>query len=116
MTWKAVPRTLLAAIFVFAAACPLRAQVLEPIGANDNRTPGGELRDGVLTLRLEMRKGNWHPEREDGEAISVYAFGEAGKRLQAPGPTIRVPAGTTVDISLHSSLSVPATLHGLHQR
>ncbi len=98
------------------AAFPLAAQSLTPIAANDNRTAAGELRGGVLTLHLEMRKGNWHPEQEDGETIPAYAFGEMGKVLQVPAPTIRVPQGTTIDISLHSALTVPATLHGLHQR
>src|SRR6516165_11466349 len=79
---------------VFCNSAPLAAQALTPIGANDNRNPAGELRDGVLTLRLEMRKGNWHPEREDGETIPVYAFGEQGKPLQVPGPAVRVTQGT----------------------
>jgi FtsP/CotA-like multicopper oxidase with cupredoxin domain len=106
-------------VLLFGVLCntvPLAAQTLTPIAANDNRKPAGELHDGVLTLRLEMRKGNWHPEREDGETIPVYAFGEQGKPLQVPGPTIRVPQGTTIDITLHSNLGVAATLHGLHER
>ena len=106
--------------YIFAAGLlatvALPAQSLAPIAANDNRSPAGELRNGVLTVHLEIRKGNWHPAREDGETIPVYAFAEMGKRLQVPGPAIRVPQGTTVDISLHSALAVPATLHGLHQR
>src|SRR5262245_39503394 len=117
MTWNLLRRALLAGIvFVSATAFPVAAQKLDSIAANDNRTPAGELRDGVLTLHLEMRKGNWHPEREDGETIPVYAFGETGKPLQVPGPTVRVPQGTTIDISLHSELTVTAALHGLHQR
>ena len=95
---------------------PLAAQSLEPIAANDNRVPAGELRDSVLVLRLEMREGNWHPHSEDGEAIPVYAFAEPGKPLQAPGPLIRVPQGTILDVSVHSLLPVPATLQGFHQR
>ena len=39
-----------------------------------------------------------------------------GKPLQIPGPAIRVPQGTTIDITLRNELTVPATLHGLHQR
>ncbi len=116
MAWNGIRRTLMTTVAILWTASPLVAQRLPPIDANDNRTPAGELRDGVLTLRIEMRKGNWHPESEDGETIPVYAFGESGKRLQIPGPTIRVPQGTTIDISLHSDLEVPATLHGLHQR
>ena len=97
-------------------ADPLSAQALEPIVANDNRVPGGELRNGVLTLRLELRRGVWHPEGEDGEAIPVYAFSEAGEPLQVPGPLVRVPEGTLVEVSVHNTLAVPATLHGLHER
>lgn len=116
MTGKVVRRMGLVAVGTVLMAWPQAIQKLSPIAVNDNRTPAGELRDGVLTLHLEMRKGNWHPEAENGETIAVYAFGETGKSLQVPGPAIRVPQGTTIDISLHSSLGVPATLHGLHQR
>jgi FtsP/CotA-like multicopper oxidase with cupredoxin domain len=63
-----------------------------------------------------MRKGVWHPEQEDGEGIAAYAFGEAGKPLQVPGPAIRVAVGTTIHVTLHNRLTVPATLHGLHRR
>ncbi len=116
MSWNAVQRALLPALVFVFGTMPLSAQKLSAIEANDNRIPAGELKGGVLTLQLEMRKGNWHPESENGETIPVYAFGEVGKTLQIPGPTVRVPQGTTIDISLHSSLTVPATLHGLHRR
>jgi hypothetical protein len=29
----------------------------------------------VLTVQLEIAKGEWHPEADDGMALSVYAFG-----------------------------------------
>ena len=103
-------------LIVAWAADPLLAQSLDSIVANDNRVPGGELRDGVLTLRLELRRGVWHPEGEDGEAIPVYAFGEEGKPLQVPGPLVRVPEGTVVEVSVHNTLGIPATLHGLQER
>ncbi len=94
----------------------LAAQSVKSIAANDNRVRAGELRDGVFVVRLEMREGNWHPHSEDGEAIPVYAFAEPGKPLQVPGPLIRVPQGTILDVSVHSLLPVPATLHGFHPR
>ena len=92
------------------------AQQLESIVANDNRTSAGRLRNGVFGLQLEIRKGVWHPEREDGEGIPVYAFGETGKPLLVPGPLVRVPQGTTIAMSIRNSVSVPVTLYGLHER
>src|SRR5215510_4440399 len=63
-------------IFVAAAlalACPGYVRAQEPaapktpkvalprIEANRNLTPAGQLRDGVLALRLEIREGDWYP-------------------------------------------------------
>jgi len=93
------------------------AEALLPnIAANDNRTPGGKLEGGVLTLHLEIREGIWHPEAENGRGITVYAFGEEGHALQSPGPLIRVEKGTTVQASVHNLLAVPVFVLGLHQR
>lgn len=92
------------------------AATLPTINANDNRSPAGELRGGVLTLRLEIGEGQWHPEREDGDALTVYAFGETGRPLQNPGPLIRVPQGTEIHVIAHNALAVAAALHGLHEK
>lgn len=97
---------------VAAAAQP----ALPPIAANDNRVTAGELRGGVLHVQLEIRRGLWHPEAEDGEAIPAYALAEVGKPLQAPGPAIRVPQGATIDLTVRNAIGVPVTLHGLHER
>jgi FtsP/CotA-like multicopper oxidase with cupredoxin domain len=99
-----------------ASGSPATRQTPEPIATNDNRQPAGRLERGVLTLQLELRKGVWHPEGEAGEAIPVYAFAEVGKPLQAPGPLIRVPQGTVVDVTITSTIDVATTLYGLHQR
>src|SRR5215469_15387330 len=72
------------------------SESLPPILANQNHVPAGTLRDGILTIHLEIAKGVWHPEAENGVALSVYAFGESGKSLQNPGPLIRVPQGTEI--------------------
>ncbi len=95
--------------FVFGAALP-------PVLANPNHASAGELRDGTLTVQLEIAKGAWHPEADDGVAVSVYAFGESGKPLQNPGPLIRVPQGTEIRASLHNTLGIPVTVHGLGKR
>src|SRR5687768_2015773 len=68
----------------------------EQIAINDNRRPAGTLRDGVLTLRLEARMGEWRAEGEDDVARPVAAWAEEGEQAQNPGPLIRVPQGTEV--------------------
>jgi hypothetical protein len=36
---------------------------LPAIGSNENRVPAGTLNNGVLTLHLEIRAGQWRPGR-----------------------------------------------------
>jgi manganese oxidase len=86
---------------------------VSPIVVNQNHAAAGSLRDGVLSIQLEIAKGEWHPEADDGMALTVYAFGETGHPLQNPGPLIRVPEGTEIHASLHNSLPVAITVHGL---
>jgi manganese oxidase len=64
--------------------------------ANDNRRAAGTLRDGVLTVHLEVRDVDWRPDGDDARGIVVRAFAERGGRASIPGPIIRVPEGTTV--------------------
>jgi FtsP/CotA-like multicopper oxidase with cupredoxin domain len=94
-------------------ALPSWSASLHPIAANPNHSPAGILNDGILTIQLEIARGEWHPEAEDGVELSVYAFGETGHELQNPGPLIRVPQGTEIRASLHNTLPVPVTIHGL---
>ena len=109
-------RLLVAALLVAAVGRPLAAQMPEGALPNDNRAPAGKLQGGVLAVTLELRKGVWHPEGEDGEAIPIYGLAEPGKPLQVPAPLIRVPEGTTVELSIRSAIPVPTTFYGLHQR
>lgn len=92
------------------------------IAPNENRVPAGTLEHGVLTVRLEIREGEWHPGTTDGPAISPQipvtiesaAFGEAGRNLQIPGPLIRVQQGTEVRVSVHNLLPNVVYIHGLN--
>lgn len=84
--------------------------------ANDNRIPAGELKNGVLELRLELSAAVWYPEDEAGGRVDVYAFGEEGRAPQIPGPLIRVPQGTQIHVRIHNTLPLAAKIYGLHQR
>jgi FtsP/CotA-like multicopper oxidase with cupredoxin domain len=83
---------------------------------NDNRAPAGRLLNGALTLQLEARDATWYPEDTAGAALPVYAFAEAGKPASVPGPLIRVPVGTEIQVSFRNSLARPVRLRGLQSR
>jgi len=94
-----------------------RSALVERIAINDNRAGAGILRDGVLTIRLEARRGDWRPDGDTDPGIVVAAFAEEGKPLQIPGPLIRVPRGTAIHAFVRNSLP-DSTLfvHGLYTR
>jgi FtsP/CotA-like multicopper oxidase with cupredoxin domain len=81
-----------------------RESVVERVVAHDNRTAGGTLSGGVLTLRLEARVAEWHPDADSAPGAEVPAFAEEGMAPRIPGPLIRVPAGTEVSLSLRNKL------------
>jgi FtsP/CotA-like multicopper oxidase with cupredoxin domain len=81
-----------------------RSRAVEQIVVNDNRTPAGTLANGVLTIRLEAREGEWHPDRDVDPGLVVRAFAEEGKPLRVPGPLIRVPEGTVIHAFVRNSL------------
>jgi FtsP/CotA-like multicopper oxidase with cupredoxin domain len=78
---------------------------------NDNRTPAGTLRDGVLELELEARPARWDgegsdldPEAVNPTIVDVLGFAEEGGPVTIPGPLVRVPQGTEVRIRLRNSI------------
>ncbi|HEX6065232.1 MAG TPA: hypothetical protein VFZ04_13470, partial [Longimicrobiales bacterium] len=85
MHWRTLSPIVVAAVFSIWLVPSGYAHEPEPISANQNRTPGGVLRDGVLTIALEARAGLWRPQRDAGDGVVVPAFGEVGKPLQIPG-------------------------------
>jgi manganese oxidase len=96
------------------AAAPASAP--ETIQANDNRTPAGELRAGVLTVRLEVRQGVWHPDGETNPGVETLAIAEEGKAPQIPAPLIRVPEGTEIFATIRNPLTTPLSMRGLYTR
>jgi manganese oxidase len=88
----------------------------EQIVVNDNRIPSGTLAGGVLTIHLDAREGEWHPDADSSAGIVVRAFAGDGGPLQVPGPLIRVPQGTEIHAFVHNSLSRRLFLHGLNTR
>jgi len=87
---------------------PSESAPVERARINDNRKPAGVLKNGVLTLQLETRVAKWYPETDDGPSVDVQAFAEVAQQAQIPGPLIRVPTGTKVELSMRNA--VPNTM------
>lgn len=97
-----------------SSACPQFPPADAPTAlTNDNRTPAGTLRDGVLTVRLVALTAMWYPEGPNGCAIPQYTFAEEGKSPQIPGPLLRFPAGTEVRVTIRNALPLPVAIWGL---
>ena len=106
-----MPRLLAA---VLAGTILWLAPSLPRVKPNDNRAPAGELRQGVLTIRLVVRMARWYPEGEDGLSTDVAAFAEEGHAPQVPGPLIRVPTGTIIVATVRNALADSTIyVHGL---
>lgn len=110
-----VKRVVVALLFLPLAA-PAQQVASERVVANDNRQPAGNLRNGVLELTIEIRKGRWYPQSDSGASVEIEAFAEAGRQVSNPGPLIRVPEGTEIHITLRNTLGRNARVFGLVTR
>ena len=90
--------------FLFIRGAERLQQTLPVAAPNDNRTPGGTLRDGVLTISLEATRSMWHPDGDSLPGMPIETFAEAGKQPSAPGPLMRVSAGTQLHVSVRNLL------------
>ena len=108
-----------AAVLIGAWAASAGAQPVTPerIAINDNRTVAGTLAGGTLTVHLEAREGDWHPDADTDPGIKVFAFAVEGGPLLIPGPLIRVTEGTEVRAFVRNRLEKqPLVLHGMSPR
>ena len=88
----------------------------EQIVVNDNRRVAGSASGRTVTIHLDIRRGVWHPNRDDGPGVSVNAFAEEGRPLTVPGPLIRVAAGTIVKAFVRNTLFNSVVVYGLSAR
>jgi FtsP/CotA-like multicopper oxidase with cupredoxin domain len=103
-------------LVLFSAwASPAEDSSLLLVLANDNRTAAGQLGNGVLDLRLELRRGRWYPEDENGDYRDIYAFAEKDHAPQSSGPLIRVQQGIQIHATIHNTLALAAKIYGLHR-
>lgn len=78
-----------------------------------NTAAAGRLADGVLALSLTAKRVRWHPEADDGPAVTVDAFAADSSPASIPGPLVRVPAGTRIESSIRNGLDDTLLVFGL---
>lgn len=78
--------------------------------------PAGTIQNGELRLLLWAGMGRWQPKGPKSGALTVAAFGEAGKPLSIPSPLIRVPAGTVITAAIRNTLAAPLRVRGFCER
>lgn len=83
---------------------------------HDNDRPAGTLRDGRLTVALEVVPGEWRYLGEERPGVPVLAFREVGRAPENPGPLIRVPEGTEMEVSVRNGAEGTLVVHGLTAR
>ncbi len=98
----------LCAVLAAADAAPRAA--MPRVVPNANIQRAGVLRDGVLTVTLDAESVLWARDGANRPPMTIEAFSEPGKAPLVPGPLLRVPARTTIRLSIHNALSKPLTL------
>ena len=98
------------------ASDSLAAHLPERIAIHDNRAAAGRLRNGILSVRLELREGRWFPDGEGARYETIHAFAEGSGAPSVPGPMIRVPEGTEIRVTVRNTLDSTLVLHGMHTR
>ena len=87
------------------------------IEVNDNRRPAGTGRGGEQVIDLELGRGRWYPEADDGPSLDLLALRERGGPLRIPSPAIRVREGTRVRLRVRNALpDRRVVLYGLDAR
>lgn len=86
-----------------------RSADLRAATANDNTKGAGTLRNGVLTVSLVGEVARWYPGPDSAPPVVTQMFGEEGKSPSNPGPLLRMPLGTRVDLSVRNAL--PDTMY-----
>ena len=69
---------------------------------NQNLISAGRRHRDTLTVALDVVEAAYQPEGIDDPVVRILALAERGKTPQVPGPLVRVPAGTTVRLSLRN--------------
>lgn len=91
-----------------AFAAPKRATSVPPEfragTSNDNTKSAGTLHDGVLTVSLVGETARWYAGPDSAPPVVTQLFGEEGHAPSNPGPLLRMPLGTRVELKVRNAL------------
>ena len=101
-----LPRALFARVAALGLGCTASSAptAVPVVVANDNRTPAGTMRDGVLRIELDVVTARWYPKAANGPFVDVAVFAESGKPPMVTATLIRVPLGTRVRLVVRNAL------------
>ncbi len=94
---------------------PSARDALPTIGYHDNAAAAGTFSEGTLRVSLEIRRGMWHPNGTDRPGTPMLAFATPGGELLLPGPMIRVPVGTALDVTVRNATDSALVVRGLSE-
>jgi manganese oxidase len=99
-------------------ASPPRVPLPRPVAnapmaaINQNVVSAGRLSNGTLTVALDVVEAAWQPEGPGDAVVRVLALAEVGKAPQVPGPLLRAPVGTTLQLTLRNRSDSAVMLSG----
>ncbi len=77
------------------------------------RRVAGTRAGDTLKASFSIREVRWRPEGRSGAELNAFAFVEDGQPAKVPGPLLRAPAGTLMQVTLHNTLGVQLVVFGL---
>jgi FtsP/CotA-like multicopper oxidase with cupredoxin domain len=92
-------------LVALVAACTGPNYRLATARANDNRTSGGTLENGILALRVVATPARWFPAADSGPSLRIAAFAAEGGEPMVPGPLLRTSIGTRIRLTLRNALT-----------
>ncbi|CAN5771896.1 hypothetical protein BH23GEM9_BH23GEM9_22330 [soil metagenome] len=121
MDWSRAARILVvtataASVAAVHPSAPAPSAELTRVAWNDNVESAGTLRLGTLNVHLQVREAQWHVMGDAEEPGTVLAFAEPGRAPRIPGPMIRVPVRTVVDVVIDNPTDSTLVVHGLSAR
>lgn len=80
----------------------------------DYRRAAGKRIADTLKATFSVREVRWRPEGSKGADLSAFAFVENGQPAKVPGPLLRAPVGTLIQVTLHNTLDKQLVVFGLN--